>query len=114
MTDTRTPEQIRKEWTAALRSGEYKQGHGRLMQHDGSMCCLGVLHEIVIGKAPPLNRGTPELSVIYKAKLADQNGTATNEIWRLTKSLAEANDAGATFTEIAHIIDSKPHGMFTD
>ena len=32
----------RKEWIAALRSGEYKQTKGVLLSPDGGMCCLGV------------------------------------------------------------------------
>lgn len=33
----------KKEWLAALRSGEYTQGIGSLHWGDGRMCCLGVL-----------------------------------------------------------------------
>lgn len=32
-----------EKWTAALRSGEIKQGCGYLLSSDESMCCLGVL-----------------------------------------------------------------------
>lgn len=35
-------EQIAKDWAAALRSGEYEQGEGRLYR-GGKYCCLGVL-----------------------------------------------------------------------
>lgn len=31
-----------KDWVAALRSGEYEQGHGSLCEY-GKYCCLGVL-----------------------------------------------------------------------
>lgn len=37
---------IKKKWVAALRSGDYKQGRGRLRRHtpEGDVfCCLGVL-----------------------------------------------------------------------
>lgn len=33
-------------WAAALRSGEYKQGHMALMDYQGHYCCLGVLCKI--------------------------------------------------------------------
>lgn len=33
-------------WIVALRSGKYTQGHGRLRDGVGQMCCLGVLCEI--------------------------------------------------------------------
>ncbi len=37
---------IRDRWTAALRSGEYRQGHGRLRDEDGTACCMGVLCDL--------------------------------------------------------------------
>lgn len=43
-------EEIKNQWTAALRSGEYRQGVHRLvtesMNGDKKYCCLGVLCEI--------------------------------------------------------------------
>lgn len=33
-------------WTAALRSGNYTQGHGRLRSENDTFCCLGVLCEV--------------------------------------------------------------------
>jgi hypothetical protein len=36
---------FQKRWLAALRSGEYKQGHGRL-RIDDLYCCLGVACEV--------------------------------------------------------------------
>ena len=35
--------EIKTEWVAALRSGEYTQGQGWLKSADGRYCCLGVL-----------------------------------------------------------------------
>lgn len=37
---------IRDQWVAALRSGEFIQGFGRLYTDDGRYCCLGVLCEL--------------------------------------------------------------------
>ena len=34
---------IKKKWVAALRSGEYRQGTGKLQTLGGTNCCLGVL-----------------------------------------------------------------------
>lgn len=34
---------IKARWVAALRSGEYKQGRGRLRSSANEFCCLGVL-----------------------------------------------------------------------
>lgn len=42
---------IAKQWIAALRSGDYKQGHKRLVITDkdiSAFCCLGVLCNIAI------------------------------------------------------------------
>jgi hypothetical protein len=114
MTDTRTPEQIRKEWAEALRSGKYKQGKGMLRDECGGMCCLGVLHKIITRKAPPIGRGVPGKAIMKKAGLADESGEAFLVFWNNFRSLVMANDEGATFAEIADIIDSKPPGMFTD
>lgn len=36
---------IKKRWAAALRSGEYKQGTGKLRK-ENKFCCLGVLCDI--------------------------------------------------------------------
>jgi hypothetical protein len=35
--------QVKQQWLVDLRSGQYKQGTGRLMTADGRYCCLGVL-----------------------------------------------------------------------
>jgi len=39
--------EIRARWTAALRSGTYKQGEGYLRINDG-YCCFGVLCELAV------------------------------------------------------------------
>lgn len=46
-------ETFKAEWIAALESGEYTQGHGRLWdQHYGDkrMCCLGVAGDLLVNK----------------------------------------------------------------
>jgi hypothetical protein len=37
--------EIKAQWVADLRSGEFKQGVGTLKSFDGRFCCLGVLME---------------------------------------------------------------------
>lgn len=37
---------MKREWVAALRSGEYRQARESLCTLDGAMCCLGVLIDI--------------------------------------------------------------------
>jgi hypothetical protein len=36
----------KKAWLEALRSGDYKQGAGKLREQDNGFCCLGVLCDI--------------------------------------------------------------------
>jgi hypothetical protein len=38
--------EFKTQWIAALRSGEYTQGHGTLQTHDNEFCCLGVLCDL--------------------------------------------------------------------
>jgi hypothetical protein len=38
--------EIKAQWVAALRSGEYEQGRGYLRTSDGKFCCLGVLCDL--------------------------------------------------------------------
>jgi hypothetical protein len=89
---------VKARWTAALRSGNYSQGHGRLVNHLGRFCCLGVAchlagllkdvqdpytawgHGVVGGAIPGLDKQTAE-------------------------TLAEMNDEGADFDQIAAWID---------
>ena len=39
--------ELYEEWTAALRSGNYKQGKYTLKNKSGEFCCLGVLCELM-------------------------------------------------------------------
>jgi hypothetical protein len=40
-------QEIKERWINALRSGDYKQGVGRLRSIDDRYCCLGVLCDVV-------------------------------------------------------------------
>lgn len=40
-------EDVKRQWMAALRSGEYEQGYERLKE-DGRFCCLGVLCDLAV------------------------------------------------------------------
>lgn len=39
--------ELKTKWLTALRSGDYKQGKERLKNVDGTMCCLGVLCDLM-------------------------------------------------------------------
>lgn len=45
MNKIRMPRSIADPWLAALRSGDYKQGIGKL-RYDDYYCCLGVLNSV--------------------------------------------------------------------
>lgn len=38
---------VKEKWVAALKSGDYKQGVGRLRDKDDHYCCLGVLCDVL-------------------------------------------------------------------
>lgn len=116
---TYTPEQQkenRKKWVEALRSGKFEQCVGAL--HNGvGHCCLGVLCEVagytakkgqdsyyryegIIGEAALPIRAFVGLS----SPIGEYGGIC----------LAELNDNGKSFAEIADIIESEPPGLFND
>jgi hypothetical protein len=110
---------------AALRSGEYKQGHGKLTKitHEGEFdCCLGVACKVAMKHGVPLRvrRDDPRIAYIHVfydeatnyAPLAVQDffgfgakNPVTNERGHGAGSLAELNDGGYTFEQIADIIE---------
>lgn len=111
--------ELKAEWVAALRSGEYPQGNGKL-NVDGKYCCLGVLCELLV------KRGTVEEydsnGAISYGMGNEYNGTIlTHDIVRITGlpnttgklptpidgliSLASLNDNGVPFDKIANIIE---------
>jgi hypothetical protein len=108
-----------KKWVAALRSGEYSQVEGVLKTPNGH-CCLGVACELAA------QEGIILPSMAYKGEGGDDCLSGELEEVRLWLglndalgrmnspwSLADLNDDGKTFAEIADIIESKPDGLFT-
>lgn len=122
--------EIKARWVAALRSGEYQQGQGWLKMKEANggpvrHCCLGVLCELavqdgVIEASTPLggevtifttefifdnkDKTLPH-SVMGWAGLNDVDpfvylGPSASE-----SSLAELNDSGHDFNEIAYLIE---------
>ncbi len=110
--------EIKAKWVAALRSGKYKQGESAL-RIDQTYCCLGVLCALYAkdyGKRwsaalsyddPDNGRGGfPSDSVVEWAGLPQRDPHVRvqgDEPYDST--LAEQNDMGATFKEIADIIE---------
>lgn len=117
---------IKARWVAALRSGDYEQGHGRLHTRgpkDTSMfCCLGVLCDLatqdnIVSEVIELSTWD-DVAVIYDDDESwlptsvvewsgvDHQGTFAegNHIHEFS-TLAELNDSGATFEHLATIIE---------
>ena len=116
---------IKDKWVSALRSGEYKQGIGKLANKktDGEIlyCCLGVLCEIllwhpelgVIVTTSPndqlvynMNRYSLEESIYIPCGLEDGNPSILDRKGDRT-TLAVLNDSRVSFKEIADLIETQ-------
>jgi len=106
--------ELRDRWVAALRSGQYRQGHGSLQTGDGAFCCLGVLCDIQGAegidfewrtwgdRTPDLARGDIYVrSGNFPPKAL--NGGLDNGIQH---ALATMNDDGRSFDEIDDYIEA--------
>lgn len=109
---------IAEKWVAALRSGEYKQGTKYLRSGD-KFCCLGVLCDLAVKEniiTDPVKKAIN--NSIYEYDHSDA-GIASYSVreWSGLRDcmgmydhsnpmgLAELNDSGKTFAEIADIIE---------
>lgn len=100
--------EIKAKWVKALRSGEYEQGAGKLRRADDKFCCLGVLSDLVDDKQWKLSPNTRSFvygeyeSLCWPSQpVMDHSGLPVIEM----NKLAEKNDNGATFAEIADYIE---------
>lgn len=120
-----------KKWVEALRSGAYKQGVGRLRDKADGYCCLGVACDLYIKSHPNelrweggVSPGVVEVgdatyseeAVLHNAVrewlgLATHEGRCVSSNYGET-SLAELNDSGSIFQEIANLIEDEPVGLF--
>lgn len=102
--------EIKAKWLEALRSGEYQQGR-RSLHADGSYCCLGVLCDI-----SNLDTWKHRVDGIYAyfdcegflpSTVADWAGLESRGAYgdEEVNHLAEDNDNGKSFLEIADIIE---------
>tara|TARA_R110000751_G_scaffold279698_1_gene382139 strand:- start:366 stop:710 length:345 start_codon:yes stop_codon:yes gene_type:complete len=108
---------IKKDWLKALRSGEYKQGQDYLCSVGNKFCCLGVLMDIEADGDWELMDGDSAWSFKVDG-ISDRDGASMHMPNRsfhtrigLTtnhaRSLADKNDAGYSFEEIADLIEEK-------
>lgn len=131
-----------QKWVAALRSGEYQQANNFLHIEDVGHCCLGVACDLAVKDGVPMkiehrettkggkpitvtvyngNTGILPLSVCewlgLRAEIGGSEGKYAIEAAdgvQDTQTLTALNDAGATFAEIANVIESEPEGLFID
>lgn len=93
--------QLKTKWIRALKSGKYKQTTGALKNHEG-FCCLGVLCDLINPKGW---RGDKDYEFNF-------NGSRTGFMpvrmgilpKKIQKQLADLNDNGESFEDIAEYI----------
>ena len=111
-------QEIKEKWVEALRSGEYSQTKNTLRDKHG-FCCLGVLCDLYRKETGLLewvdegrhfvidgigNFTTLNSNVMDWAELKDNNPMVWIDNVNIT-SVAQVNDRGATFSEIADLIE---------
>lgn len=114
--------EIKKRWLKALRSGDYKQGR-RCLRTKDRFCCLGVLCDLYAKETGKKwesggrmfgNQETVPIEVQEWSGLKDDNPWLTpslkvedDEGVTFCHSLAELNDSGQSFKQIASVISKQ-------
>ena len=117
---------IAERWVQALRSGQYQQGQHELHPDENSYCCLGVLcdlYRVEQGKGEWTTTPNGRLHGMFRAPNEDITEIETAVIPEVVQkwagmgsvegnycgelSLAGLNDEGATFPELADLIEKK-------
>lgn len=113
--------EVKTLWLTALRSGEYAQGSQRLRRSNDTFCCLGVLCDLAV-KAGVIEEGVQEFtsssyqygssgnsaflpSEVAKWADVDRFGQKYDDV-DVAYDLAKMNDDGATFADIAEVIEA--------
>lgn len=105
----------RKQWIEALRSGKYKQAQGRLRNSEG-MCCLGIACDIsglgewskgIDGDFFTFVDESGSFKSALSIKVMEWLGlySYNGKLKGSSATLAARNDKGATFKEIADLIE---------
>lgn len=90
--------EIKAAWIKKLRNGEVKQCKGTLKNNLGEMCCIGVLREVIAPRSNYLSNNTSLLSIEHETKAGISSEHCS--------ILAEMNDEGQSFKEIADYIEA--------
>ena len=104
----------RTQWVAALRSGKYSQGMGLLRNNADKMCCLGVAinefcaHQWRNEEGTWINAGehVPDEPACMPT---DETRALLGLTQAECRNLAELNDDGLSFNEIANHIERSEH-----
>ena len=123
--------EIKQRWVEALRSGEFEQGTHRLRNRDNTYCCLGVLCELAVADGAAVRNDTYSINagetayagviengaqgryatalvprdLLWWADLGQIDPTVTVD--SELRALSSLNDSGATFEQIADIIEEQ-------
>lgn len=118
--------EVQQRWVDALRSGKYRQHNGELFRESDGYCCLGVGTQQYLDE-----HGLDWDDVDAEIDARSFHGEDKHLVEDVRKwlglrtdngaylhyghqSLADKNDNGATFAEIADIIESEPKGLFVN
>lgn len=114
--------EVKTAWLDALRSGEYTEGVGVLRDAEGAYCCLGVRCELAVaaGVLPAATQSGPGADYVYGSDSdafppETERGWAwvgyedetSLEVLAIEEELANMNDAGKSFAEIADYIEQE-------
>jgi hypothetical protein len=99
---------VAMKWIKALRSGKYRQGIGSLQSFD-TYCCLGVLCRLAPKSIKVIKDGNrlrgEDLKAQPSVKRWSDMGSYCGWYNFCNLSLADDNDCGRSFEEIADIIE---------
>ena len=98
--------EIKAQWLAALRSGDYQQGTA-LLHYEDRFCCLGVLCDLY---AKDTGNTWERHGSVCNMHRSDLLIPPQVQEWAGLKypnpmALAHRNDKGATFEELAEVIE---------
>lgn len=103
MSRYRLPEGVKKAWVQALRSGEYNQARGQLADSGGD-CCLGVLADVA-GCLSSDGHYIDGAGLMGRMALLGSDSELEVLPENVQTRLAEMNDGGKSFDEIADYIE---------
>jgi hypothetical protein len=108
MKQDKLPKAFKNKWLKALRSGEYKQGDGKLWnKKDNTYCCLGVAGKLcgVVGLSAPSRWEFLDFKENKNLRGKTRVPEIIQGIHGVADILAGMNDRGDSFKVIANYIE---------